>query len=72
MADEFDQAQQREEADRQDALDRVLADRRRMDAKGAVDCIDCGDEIPKARRRVVPGARRCVQCQSAHERAGGG
>jgi phage/conjugal plasmid C-4 type zinc finger TraR family protein len=30
-------------------------------------CIDCGEEIPEARRRAVPGCRRCVDCQSLHE-----
>jgi phage/conjugal plasmid C-4 type zinc finger TraR family protein len=27
-------------------------------------CEDCGDEIPAARRRAVPGVRRCVHCQA--------
>jgi phage/conjugal plasmid C-4 type zinc finger TraR family protein len=26
-------------------------------------CEDCGEEIPEARRRAVPGVRRCVACQ---------
>lgn len=26
-------------------------------------CEDCGEPIPEARRRAVPGVRRCVQCQ---------
>jgi phage/conjugal plasmid C-4 type zinc finger TraR family protein len=30
-------------------------------------CIDCEEEIPEARRRAVPGCRRCVDCQSLHE-----
>ncbi len=28
------------------------------------ECEDCGEEIPEARRRAVPGVRRCVRCQS--------
>jgi len=28
-------------------------------------CVDCEEEIPAARRRAVPGARRCVACQAA-------
>ena len=28
-------------------------------------CEDCGEEIPEARRRAVPGVRRCVRCQGA-------
>ena len=27
-------------------------------------CEDCGEPIPEARRRAVPGVRRCVPCQS--------
>ena len=33
----------------------------------AMDCIDCGDPIPKARRKAVPGVQRCVPCQSLSE-----
>jgi phage/conjugal plasmid C-4 type zinc finger TraR family protein len=31
-------------------------------------CEDCGDEIPEARRRAVPGVRRCMACQSEVDR----
>lgn len=31
-------------------------------------CVDCDDEIPVARRRALPGVRRCVQCQSKIDR----
>jgi phage/conjugal plasmid C-4 type zinc finger TraR family protein len=34
-------------------------------------CEDCDEEIPEARRRVVPGVRRCIRCQEeadAHDR----
>jgi phage/conjugal plasmid C-4 type zinc finger TraR family protein len=27
-------------------------------------CEDCGEAIPEARRRAVPGVRRCVACQA--------
>ncbi|BCS55181.1 TraR/DksA C4-type zinc finger protein [Geobacter sp. SVR] len=30
-------------------------------------CLDCGDEIPTARRLAVPGCRRCINCQTLHE-----
>ena len=33
------------------------------------ECAECGDEIPEARRRAVPGVRLCVECQSAAEAA---
>ncbi len=30
---------------------------------GRTHCEDCEEEIPAARRRAVPGVRRCVHCQ---------
>lgn len=30
-------------------------------------CEDCGEEIPEARRRAVPGCARCVRCQTEFE-----
>ena len=30
-------------------------------------CEDCDAEIPEARRRAVPGVRRCVRCQAEHD-----
>jgi phage/conjugal plasmid C-4 type zinc finger TraR family protein len=32
------------------------------------DCEDCGDSIPRARRKAVPGCTRCVSCQAEFER----
>ena len=29
----------------------------------------CGEEIPEARRKVMPGCRFCVECQERHEQA---
>jgi len=31
-------------------------------------CLECGDTIPEARRRVLPGVRTCIACQSARDR----
>jgi phage/conjugal plasmid C-4 type zinc finger TraR family protein len=31
-------------------------------------CEDCGEAIPEARRRVVPGVRRCLACQAETDR----
>jgi phage/conjugal plasmid C-4 type zinc finger TraR family protein len=28
------------------------------------ECEDCGEKIPEARRKAVPGVRRCVACQA--------
>lgn len=32
---------------------------------GASHCEDCDEPIPPARRKALPGARRCVACQEA-------
>lgn len=32
------------------------------------ECDDCGEDIPEARLRAAPGARRCIDCQSRSER----
>lgn len=32
-------------------------------------CEECGDAIGEARRRALPGVRRCVSCQEEVERA---
>ena len=48
--------------------DAVLAARARMPSgEGTEDCVLCGDEIPAARRRALPGARTCVECQSGRD-----
>ena len=35
---------------------------------GLTECEDCGEEIPAARRRALPGARTCVACQLVRDR----
>ena len=48
--------------------DAVLSARARMPAgPGETHCVECGEEIPEARRRAMPGARACVACQSARD-----
>ena len=32
--------------------------------KSLKNCAECGGEIPKARRRAIPGVRLCIACQS--------
>ena len=50
--------------------DAVLAARARMPAgEGAEDCALCGDDIPEARRRALPGVRTCVACQAERDKA---
>jgi phage/conjugal plasmid C-4 type zinc finger TraR family protein len=48
--------------------DAVTGARSRLPAgEGLETCEDCGEEIPAARRRALPGARTCVPCQSARD-----
>lgn len=50
--------------------DAVEAARARLAAaagEGETHCVECGEEIPEARRRALPGARTCVPCQSGRD-----
>ena len=48
--------------------DGVLGARARLPAgEGTTHCVECGDEIPEARRRALPGATTCVHCQSGRD-----
>lgn len=46
--------------------DEVMRARARLPTgEGEPHCIECGDEIPEARRRALLGVRTCIACQSA-------
>ena len=51
-----------------DAIQRARS--RLPQGPGRSDCEECGEPIPEARRRALPGVRLCVACQGAHDRAG--
>ncbi|MGJ8514655.1 TraR/DksA family transcriptional regulator [Carnimonas bestiolae] len=60
MPDFCDRAQRVSEQ----SLTRALAAHRMKDQiEHHGECIDCGEEIPAQRRRALPYARRCVECQ---------
>lgn len=49
--------------------DAVARARARLPAgPGEIYCIECGDEIPEARRKALPGVTTCVACQEAIDR----
>ncbi len=49
--------------------DGVLSARARLPVGDGTDhCVECGEEIPEARRRALPGAHTCVACQSGRDR----
>jgi len=49
--------------------DALASARARMPSgAGLSECEECGEPIPEARRRALPGARTCVACQSLRDR----
>ena len=49
--------------------DEVLRARARIaTGQGRTHCLECGDEIPQARRDALPGVRTCIVCQSERDR----
>ena len=55
------------EASLQDELARLRA-RRGPAGESADDCAECGEPIPEARRRAVPGVKLCTDCAGGRER----
>ena len=50
--------------------DAVRRARNRLPAgPGRLECEDCGEPIPAARRAALPGVRRCVACQQTHDQS---
>ncbi|MHA6288255.1 DksA/TraR family C4-type zinc finger protein [Maricaulis sp. CAU 1757] len=48
--------------------DAVASARSRLpQGEGAEFCDECGETIPIARRRAMPGTRTCVACQSGRD-----
>ena len=35
----------------------------------AVQCFECGEDIPEERRKAMPGTKYCVDCQSMYHDA---
>ncbi|RMX03648.1 hypothetical protein EBQ24_12390 [Allofranklinella schreckenbergeri] len=68
MTDTIERAQERGHEWLHDQLARqaVRAARQRS-AAPVLDCEDCGEPIPQARRQALPGVRRCVGCQGQRE-----
>jgi phage/conjugal plasmid C-4 type zinc finger TraR family protein len=46
-----------------------LARSRLPEGESLTHCEECGDPIPDARRKAIPGVRLCVDCQSELEQA---
>jgi phage/conjugal plasmid C-4 type zinc finger TraR family protein len=46
-----------------------LARSRLPDGESLTHCEECGDAIPEARRKAIPGVRYCIRCQSEVEKS---
>lgn len=69
MTDDIDRAQAREEEMRGDALAEQARRAHPRTGDSASECA-CGEPIPEARRRAVPGVQTCIECQREAERRG--
>jgi phage/conjugal plasmid C-4 type zinc finger TraR family protein len=66
MADEVDRANDISEDHRTVAIRSIS---RMLERKNvAIDCEDCGKEIPLKRREAVPSATQCIHCKELDER----
>lgn len=63
MADDADVAGQ--QMDRE--LEALIDARPRFVGTSALHCMECGADIPAARREQIPGVTLCVDCQTVNE-----
>jgi phage/conjugal plasmid C-4 type zinc finger TraR family protein len=68
VADDVDMAQARDES----LLMARIAECRSQagtapETAPAVECVDCEEIIPEARREALPGCERCIDCQTDFE-----
>jgi phage/conjugal plasmid C-4 type zinc finger TraR family protein len=63
--DQLDEAQALEERERNECIERAAA---QLKTVGAIHCVVCGEEIEPERRRAMPSATRCTECQDRRER----
>ena len=66
--DQFDQAQELDTRYREQALDQHRQRMQVMNGDSLTHCLACGDEIPEARRKILPGVTLCVGCAGEFER----
>lgn len=53
----------------QSAVDRVReAMAKQAERPSETNCIECGEDIPPERQRLVPGVQLCVYCKDRSER----
>jgi len=49
-----------------DAVARARANMPQGDSE--IYCVECGEDIPEARRKALPGVRFCIACQSERDK----
>ncbi|MFZ1892312.1 MAG: TraR/DksA C4-type zinc finger protein [Formosimonas sp.] len=54
-----------EQAVRDEGLQQARA---ALQGVGCDECVDCGEDIATARKKAMPSATRCLDCQEQHER----
>lgn len=63
----FELADKRAAQERDAGIEAAQAELRKL---GTPSCVGCGEEIEPERRRALPSARRCHECQERLERLG--
>ncbi|HEM8293638.1 TraR/DksA C4-type zinc finger protein [Providencia vermicola] len=63
MADEIDVSQ----AESEFLLSLRLSQRAKYQGQSAKVCVECGENIPLARRIALPGVQHCVNCIERQE-----
>jgi len=64
--EESDQAQLLSISLSEDAVARIRS--KIPKGPGLLECAECGEEIPEARRLAIPGVTMCIFCKTLHER----
>lgn len=63
MTDDIDRANDRAAEQLGDALAaQGRRARKHLGAESALECVDCDDPIPTARRQAIAGVQHCVSC----------
>lgn len=57
------------EASITEELERMRARGLHPSGESAVDCAECGEPIPAARRKALPGVKLCIACQEERDGA---
>jgi phage/conjugal plasmid C-4 type zinc finger TraR family protein len=61
----FDQAEELAKGERQSGIKTAS---KALSRRGTAECIGCGNPIGERRRKILPSATRCVECQTAYEK----